>query len=641
VRTCTFVLWTEAPFNEFDTFNPAITDKISIAVLNSVECLPFQPLLVDREIPYACYIHEFTDYTLPPYKNAVTALLADRIVFSSETVRNSWLSVFNDTGFDVARDTEIIPQSPLKTGAVAEADYRTAREHLSALIGEDLGDRRVVYGAGHVQWRKGTDMFVMTAVQARSMDPDTVFVWIGDGVNHEDISFGIWLDKHLREAGVNEPGGNLFVVPAGPYYHDVCRAADVLFLSSRLDPLPNVVFDAVEQGAGVLMFAGASGFDDEHYGDFTMLERVRYGDLGQACEALLTFPTKVAQNGVYAVPPTHSRMASGKGASGIETEAVFEAILSGLRRRVDEGHVGTDLAGRYDRTVAGRPSELEKVRRYGRLAVWRNRAEADAALAASDNWVHARQRTSVYSEVVAHPPCDYAIHVHAYYPESLAGDLRDYAAFRCASRVVVTTDTEEKADKIHGYGEAAGVPVEVRLVGNRGRDILPFIELFDEGTHDPDDLWCHVHLKKSLALGANSPGDVWRDFLMRILLGNADRLSNAIPIASQRNVGLVTAFDPNILGWTSSVRIMGRFERRLPGPLPPHPILFPIGNMFWTKARVIGAMRQIFPPEYPWPNEPIANDGTEFHFIERLWPAMAAVEELDAVYLEKSDQKRA
>ncbi|WMS45365.1 rhamnan synthesis F family protein, partial (plasmid) [Acuticoccus sp. MNP-M23] len=186
----------------------------------------------------------------------------------------------------------------------------------------------------------------------------------------------------------------------------------------------------------------------------------------------------------------------------------------------------------------------------------------------------------------------------------------------------------------------AGIPVEVKLVGNRGRDILPFIELFDEGEHAPDDLWCHVHLKKSLALGANSPGDVWRDFLMRIILGNADALSNAIPIASRKDVGLVTAFDPNILGWTGSVRLISRFEQHLPAPLPAHPILFPIGNMFWTKARVVGAMRTLFPASYPWPNEPIANDGTEFHFIERLWPAMAAVEELETIYLEKADQKR-
>ncbi|WMS45347.1 glycosyltransferase, partial (plasmid) [Acuticoccus sp. MNP-M23] len=451
VRTCSFVLWTESPFNEFDTFNPAITDKITVAVLNSVECLPFQPLLVERKIPYACYIHEFTDYTLPPYKNIVTAMLADRIVFSSETVRNSWMSVFHDLDFDVERDSEIIPQSPLKTGTVDKADYEAAREHLSALIGEDLGERRVVYGAGHVQWRKGTDMFVMTAVQARSQDPDTVFVWIGDGVNHEDISFGVWLDKHLREAGVNEPGGNLFVVPAGPYYHDVCRAADVLFLSSRLDPLPNVVFDAVEMGAGVLMFSGASGFDDARYADFTMMERVGYGDLGAASRALLAFPRKMEKDGLVAVPGTHELIADNAAASGIEAGAVFGAILSGLRQRLAEGHAEENLSGRYDTVVAGRPEELEKIRRYGRLAVWRDRTEADAALKASDNWIHARQRTSVYGEVVAHPPCDYAIHVHAYYPESLATDLADYAAFRCAHRVVITTNTEEKADKIEGY----------------------------------------------------------------------------------------------------------------------------------------------------------------------------------------------
>ena len=207
--------------------------------------------------------------------------------------------------------------------------------------------------------------------------------------------------------------------------------------------------------------------------------------------------------------------------------------------------------------------------------------------------------------------------------------------------MVVTTDTTTKAGQIERFGADAGVSVEVRLVGNRGRDILPFIELFDEGEHDPDDLWCHIHLKRSLALGPNSPGELWRTFLMRILLGDGEYLSNGIALAAQKHVGLVTAFDPHVIGWTGSFRLFEKLERLLPGEIPPHPILFPIGNMFWTKARVIASMRTIFPPDYPWPSEPIANDGTEFHLMERLWPAAAAMEDLDTVYLEKADQRRA
>ena len=341
VETATFVLWTETPSADFDVYNPAITNQISIAILNSVECFNFQPFLIERGIPFACYLHEFTDYSLPASKNTATSWFADRIVFSSETVRKSWLPVFADTHFDIERDSDIIPQSPLIAGAVDHDDYVAARERVSKLIGEPIGTRRVVYGAGQAQWRKGTDIFVMAAVEARR-DPSTIFIWIGDGMNHEDFSFGVWLDKHLREAGANSPGGNLFVLPAGPYYHDICRAADTLFLSSRLDPLPNVVFDAVQMGCGVVIFSGASGFDDARYNDYAMIERAGYGSVGEACRILLDAPCKIETDGKFAVPGVHEhlRREDAPDTGSMAADAVFETILSGLEARLADGSSG-------------------------------------------------------------------------------------------------------------------------------------------------------------------------------------------------------------------------------------------------------------------------------------------------------------
>ena len=62
--------------------------------------------------------------------------------------------------------------------------------------------------------------------------------------------------------------------------------------------------------------------------------------------------------------------------------------------------------------------------------------------------------------------------------------------------------------------------------------------------------------------------------------------------------------------------------------------------MFWTRADVARRMLHLFGSAHPWPNEPIPSDGTEFHLIERLWPAMAAEMDLDAVFLHKMDEQR-
>ena len=690
-ETAVAVIVSAQPFEEWSYFETGPLEFADFAILNSVECFSFAKALVAREIPFVSYVHEFTDYTLPAYKCVVTALYSQKVLFSSETVRRSWDGVLADAAFDVAADSAIVPQATLVPDAVPEADYRAARDRLSALLGCEIGDRRVVYGAGQVQWRKGTDIFAMLAAQGRHTNPDTLFVWIGDGLDHQDFDVGVWVEKHLAAGGVNDPAGNLFHLPAGPYYRDVCRAADVLFLSSRLDPLPNVVFDAVSLGCAVVLFQGASGFDDLRYRDIDTLWRVPFGDLAGVADALEEIPCKTLRDGGFAVRPDGRAAAPAGPAEPVEVVPVFDRIMTAVAGEADgvaAPAAGTapprtartpPSTGRYDVGILYGPADPPELRareratiwRHGRRAIWPDRAAAEAAIAASDNWVHRTLSIAPYGEILpedlpsfstpAFSIPAFSIHVHAFYTEAFAPDLSHYAAYRHAARVVVTTDTEEKADTLMAAGREAGVPVETRLVTNRGRDVLPFLSLFD-GEEDPNAIWCHVHLKKSVGLGANSPGEVWRTFLMRILLGGPERLSAAIAAMRLPHVGLVGAFDPYVMGWTGSRRLLAPLQARLdalaaqdgplaapgtldggPGagyPLPDHPLLFPVGDMFWIKADVVNRMRSLFGPDHPWPGEPLPGDGTVYHLIERLWPTASALAGRDALFLDKPGERR-
>ena len=199
--------------------------------------------------------------------------------------------------------------------------------------------------------------------------------------------------------------------------------------------------------------------------------------------------------------------------------------------------------------------------------------------------------------------------------------------------------TAQKADRIGSIMASAGLNPQVIVIPNRGRDILPFMDLFqDGGPADGDEIWCHIHQKKSI--GSSSKGDIWRQFLMRILLGDQTGISTAASLIGAANVGLVAPFEPYHIPWNAARRLLPKFAARLPGPMPDNPLLFPVGNMFWTRRKVVLAMNAVFGPDYPWPNEPIANDGTEFHLIERLWPAMASQCGLESVFVHKLDQKR-
>jgi lipopolysaccharide biosynthesis protein len=273
--------------------------------------------------------------------------------------------------------------------------------------------------------------------------------------------------------------------------------------------------------------------------------------------------------------------------------------------------------------------------------LWRDPHEAESCLRQSQNWVHARCRVEAYQETpVAKTVLPaFSLHIHAFYPDDLAADIRRHAAFKAATRIVVTTDTPAKEQEIADLMAAEGLRPEIVLVPNVGRDILPFLELFGaDGVAGTDEIWGHIHQKKSLA--STVGGDVWRKFLLRILMGDAEHMSSALTQIASPEVGLVAPMDPHFVGWGASRRLLPRFAPRLADPLPEHPLLFPVGNMFWVRRPVVQAMRALFGARYPWPQEPIPNDGTEYHLMERLWPTMAAQCGQDTVFLHKMDEQR-
>lgn len=627
----------DQPGRDFDFMEIAAKPYLDRAILNSVEAHPFIPALLKARVPFATYIHEYADYTLPRFKCIFSALFADLMVFSSRSVMDNWGDIFATLGFDAGRDATIIPQRELRFGQVPADRLAEARKELSRLIGTDCTARRVVLGAGHAQWRKGTDLFVQSAQVAARTDPDAVFVWIGDGLNHEDPHFGVWIDKQIRETGANRPGGNLFFLPAGGYYDDLCRAADVFFLSSRLDPLPNVVFDAAKHGCQIVMFRNASGFDDPVYTRDDRFRVVDFADVGLACDAILAAPAKRADEGDAPVAE----------AAGPTGPALFDKLSAALDLRLQGQARFVAGGGAFDVPVAFGPGpgdadarriERGKIWTYGRRFVWRSLAEAQQALASSDNWVHAATRIERFAWSGAPSPQAYSVHFHSHYAEDLAGDLTRYRALAGAQRIVVTTDTDTKRARIEETAADAGIPVEVLVVPNTGRDILPFLRLFADGHASEDETWCHLHQKRSVGTAGDGPG--WKRFLMSILLGHEARISSALERIADPLVGLVAPFDPYRVGWGASRRYLNAFGDRLDGPLPGDPIVFPVGNMFWARGAVAGRMYEMFGDRYPWPNEPLPSDGTVYHFIERLWPAAAAMCNLEAVFLCKEDEPR-
>lgn len=102
-----------------------------------------------------------------------------------------------------------------------------------------------VVNLASVQARKGTDLFVETAIKVCRQHPDVEFLWLGGGQ-----PFGTWREE-IEAAGLQER--ILFPGYADSAYL-LLRRASLLFLSSRDDPFPLSVLEAMCLGRSVVAF---------------------------------------------------------------------------------------------------------------------------------------------------------------------------------------------------------------------------------------------------------------------------------------------------------------------------------------------------------------------------------------------------
>jgi hypothetical protein len=626
------VIVSQSPINDSFMINSDYLKNVEFAILNSVASWPFMPFLIQRNIPFASYVHEYWELMRGSAYHAIPTF-SDLVIFSSETVRDHWRGRMLDMMFDVERDSCVIPQRSLTLGGVSAARQAEAREKISKVLGRDLGDATLVCGAGHPEWRKGTDIFAMASQIAKSENQNLIFAWIGANIVRDEILFGAYIDHHLSSIDCNNPESNFFFIQSGPIYKDLMAACDVFFMSSRFDPLPNVVFDAVAHGCNIVHFNGATGFDDDIYQASGRFFSVDYGNPKAAADVIAAVGRKACHNG----------------ATIVQSECLFARIESALRSRLEAQRYFVSgvqdpshpiiFYGPESGAKAGRLLEAEKMFRYDRRRVWRDLRDVEDHLTDSTNWVHRMTRIAPYEAADHDPSVSFSVHIHAHYIDTLSNDLRNYCLLRKAKRIIVTRDSDEKASEIKKICLRFGLYPEVIIVPNVGRDILPFLQLFQhDGVAGDDEFWCHIHQKKSLA--STTGGDKWKRFLLRILFGDTDEISPCLAHLAKDGVGLVAPLVPNHCGWDESRRLLPKFSDGLPGELPENPLLFPIGNMFWVRNSVARRMYDHFGPDYQWPGEPIGIDGTEYHLIERLWPTMAASLGLESVFVHKLDEKR-
>jgi glycosyltransferase involved in cell wall biosynthesis len=224
----------------------AYASGIRHVLVNSAAAARLVPQLNEAGMSTTLLIHEMPRL-LAEYNLQVQARLgiqaAGRVVFSSRFAHRVVTAAL-----DVRRDDAVIlPQGNYQKIAFSAA----ARAAMRARLGI-ADDEFVVLGAGFADLRKGFDLFVHIARAVLALRDDVHFIWAGEIQPAVKTYLGAEIEAMRATGRFHLPG---FAAAAGDYF----AAADVFALTSREDPYPTVVLEALACGVPVVAFEESGG----------------------------------------------------------------------------------------------------------------------------------------------------------------------------------------------------------------------------------------------------------------------------------------------------------------------------------------------------------------------------------------------
>ena len=224
-----------------------VDEGFQTAICNTVITGDVAEALAKHNVNVISLIHELPgvirQYSAVPLAEAI-ARCADKVVFPSDYVAEK----FSDIARVEADKIVIRPQ-----GLYKKNPYRDRLGEARMDLRRKLNlpdDAKIVLGVGYADHRKGIDLFAEVAATVRKRDGNTFFLWVG---NLEP--------KALQQIDETKKKEIIFIKATpdvGLYY----AGADIYLLTSREDPFPSVVLEAMDAQVPVIGFRDAGGFSD-------------------------------------------------------------------------------------------------------------------------------------------------------------------------------------------------------------------------------------------------------------------------------------------------------------------------------------------------------------------------------------------
>jgi len=218
------------------------------AICNTCVTGDLIPQLRHAGLQVVSLVHEMPnliqDYQLESHIQTI-ASKAHHVVFPAQAVQD---------GFE--QFTESCPASGViqPQGTYTSVVFnKFARDDIRSELGI-AAHHKMVIGVGYADLRKGFDLFMDTARRVLRRDKTAHFVWVGA----LSADMQRWIKTDFSH---QDDQSRLHVIGFSDRIKDYYSAADCLFLSSREDPYPTVVLEAMNVGLPVITYRAASGFD--------------------------------------------------------------------------------------------------------------------------------------------------------------------------------------------------------------------------------------------------------------------------------------------------------------------------------------------------------------------------------------------
>lgn len=625
------------------------------AIVNSIEATEVLDELWRHDVPVLHLIHEFAAYTRPRKRFEKSASLSHAMVFSADIVRKNAIGTCPDIR---KLEKNILPQGlcALPENPMSDAEKAKEREAIRLAFRPQNwpGDTIVVLGAGTVQLRKGLDLFISCAKKVLEKNPAQRirFVWIGSGYNPEDdLNFSCFIDEQIKSAGL----GDAFTL-----LNEVCElqaaydAADIFFLSSKLDPLPLVAQDALFNRRPLVCFEGASGIPGHIRDDPDASSGiVPYLDVEAAAEKIIHFASDAELR----------KMTGDAGRRLAERIFNQDEYFSALNRigRHSAGAMRQELA---DRALIRESGCFDVSFTYPRLVEeedlalkyyttsWRTGLHRRKPFPGFHPGIYADHHPEISRDPLAHfvqsgkPAGPWlaeviqpgangkagaiqaspkaALHIHLHYTDVAGGIFSRLKTSGIKPDLFITVTSEEGKREVEALLSGAGLtPSMLKIVPNRGRDIGPLFTAFPELFASGYEFIGHVHGKKSVKLGADF-AQQWAAFLYENLLGGKYPMLEIIlgKMQADPGIGFVFPDDPHVVGWEENHSHAQELGKRMGVAdfLRAGSINFPVGTMFWARTQALEPFLKLNLQWEDYPEEPLPYDGSVLHAMERLLP---------------------